>query len=88
MKVQDILTDESKWTQGRDARDANGNEILPLADEAVCWCLGGALVKAGIFQLIGNLLFKPLNGQSIWLWNDAPERTFAEVRALIEELDI
>ena len=30
---------ERGWTQGADARDANGKRCLYRSDDAVCWCL-------------------------------------------------
>lgn len=45
MKVQELLSDRSKWTQGRLARDARGIPCSPRSSEAVCWCVYGALDK-------------------------------------------
>lgn len=92
MKIQDILTDESKWTKGANARHANGNPIGPEEANAACWCLNGALIKAYDESIEGRQVrYKiciELSTHSFSPWNDAPERTFADVRKLIEELDI
>ena len=45
MKIQDLLTDESKWTKGRNARDAQGNGVASRTPEAAAWCLQGAMWK-------------------------------------------
>lgn len=90
MKVQDLLTDEGKWIQKSIARDAQGNRTYFDASDAVCWCLVGALHKCYLNaraqeicgQIFDKLQLAPAE------WNDAPERTFADVRRLIEELDI
>lgn len=93
MKVQDILTDESKWTKGALARDINGFEVDDVRSEkAVKFCLFGAIDRAlgktfSDSMAIDYQICKKLGKDSV-LWNDAPERTFAEVRGLIEELDI
>ena len=34
------------WTQGRLARDAQGEAVSVGSEAAVCWCLGGALLRA------------------------------------------
>lgn len=79
LKVRDeILTDESKWAQGDDV-------IL----QATPTCLGMAIVQAcgdpwlPIVVLAQRALgFKP--GEVVSIWNDAPERTFADVRAVLD----
>ena len=45
MKVKDLLSDESRWTQFCFARNENREECGPRDPEAVCWCLSGAIVK-------------------------------------------
>jgi len=78
MKVQDILTDERKWLKGTlHCNDAH--------------CLIGAIMhayKGNAPASIATKVREHLHITSILAWNDAPERTFPEVRALIEELDI
>ena len=34
------------WTQGMLSRDAQGDAVHPGDEAAVCWCLGGALIRA------------------------------------------
>lgn len=93
MKVKELLSDESKWTQRTYAKDANGEGVMWCVPEAVCWCLHGAIAKCyrGDFdryeRILGDFRRKVGLGD-LWGWNDAPERTFAEVKALVEELDI
>lgn len=92
MKVQDILTDESKWCKGALARDVNGFEVEDVwSDGAVKFCLFGAIKRAlgnfsGAMEIDDKICTKL--GRDSVLWNDAQDRTFAEVRGLIEELDI
>lgn len=45
--MRDLLSNPDAWTQGVLARDFIGSEIEPLADEARCWCLIGAICKVG-----------------------------------------
>lgn len=92
MKVRDLLTDESKWTKNASARAACGSERFPTATDATCWCLTAAVERcypsgyADVFNRIRERL--RLGNHSIVHWNDQKGRTFPEVRALVEELDI
>ncbi len=89
MKIKDLLTDESKWTTRYCARNVKGKSVLARNPEAVCWCLFGALIKCydhgGFFDQEELIKTKV---HDFIAWNDAPERTFEDVRKLIEELDI
>lgn len=90
MKVQDILTDESKWCKEHCAYDAQGNIVDPNNENAVCWCLYGALAKAGLWNTdedkrLTNAIHSRFK-MAVSSFND--RSSFAEVRALIEELDI
>jgi len=92
MKVQDILTDEGKWTRGHFARNKDGKSVDKFSPDAVCWCLWGAIEVAygedsKAEAKLRNHLLKIRNSASISYFNDM-EATFPEVRALIEELDI
>ena len=80
MKVQDILTDEGKWCQG--------SLSMRNEDGTYRHCLVGALLELPNAQIAVAKIHERIGLMSISVWNDAPERTFAEVRALIEELDI
>ena len=95
MKIQDILTDESKWTRGTSARDANGNRVEVNSPLATSYCLMGACIKAysgdnrrekriKIYEQIEALT----HVAAVEAYNDAPTTTFADIRALIEKLDI
>lgn len=95
MKVQDILTDESKWTKGTYARSVLGNRVAFNSKRATKYCLSGAIFRACGFspkaaEKIERKVFKKLGSDctGITYWNDDPERTFAQVRGLIVELDI
>ena len=91
MKVRELLSDETKWTQGAFARNSAGKALRPEASRAASsWCLVGAInrcyeppedyrVQEEVWQSIGS---------DIVPWNDARKRTFAQVKALVDELDI
>jgi len=93
MKIQDILTDESKWTKGWNARNKKGAMVQENARNASRFCLYGAVWRT--VHLDPNYDFnraldkiRAKIGRDIFKWNDNPRRKFKSVRALIEELDI
>ena len=91
MKIRNLLTDESKWCKGVDAQDCNGDEIRYDDPKAHSFCLVGALEVC--YRDEGNIIYAikdkiRLRIGDITRWNDAPERTFEDVRKLIEELNI
>jgi len=45
MKMKELFTDKSKWTQGTHARNAAGVCVASESEHAVCWCLMGAMTK-------------------------------------------
>lgn len=84
-KVRDeVLTSEERWTKDENARDAAGNKVYPRDQEAVCWCLNGAFIAIRASTWLALDVFDPLTGGDFLAWNDAPERTFADVRQLLD----
>ena len=90
MKVHELLTDKSRWTQHHFAVNAAGRAVPEESRDAVCWCLSGAIRlcygkddDAGHWHAVTKRL-----GMMPSTWNDDPMRTFSEVRALVLELDI
>jgi len=105
MKVKDLLTDESKWTQNEFARDAKGKRCSSTSSRATQWCIVGAINKCyelglthmKMLQLTANHIKSsepqranpPLHVNTIISrWNDNPSRTFTDVQALVNRLDI
>ncbi len=101
MKIKDLLSDESKWTKGANARMEPTRNSIPVAPEgpdAVCWCLLGAAAKCYIGQPIAlqDSLAKIKEGinrpgginDAIADWNDRPCRTFAQIQELVTRLDV
>jgi hypothetical protein len=96
MKIKELLADVSKWTQKVPARNADGASCN-VNEGAVCWCLWGAAVfcydrtfddPAVRFHDVRNKIEAVVLGGNMVTWNDAPERTFEEVKALVERLDV
>lgn len=91
MKIKELLSDASRWTQHAFARDTIGRNIYTNAEEAYSYCLLGAAMKCYPPTTPARILIKikeEIECESILDWNDAPERTFEEVKALVEKLDI
>ena len=92
MKIKELFSDSSKWTKGACAKTKHYTACLPTNPSAVCWCLAGALRKCygesgESMSKIRLRILRSLGADYI-VWNDDPTRTFEEVKALVEELDI
>lgn len=46
MKAWELLSDESKWTKGYNARDKDGKVVAISDKAATCWCTIGSIFKA------------------------------------------
>lgn len=102
MKIKELYSDESRWTQHCLTRDITG---IPIVEDyegaeatvnhpkAYCFCLYGAAVKCYPKRLreMSRLITTTLGleaGTPIYYWNDDPKRTFEEIKELVERLDI
>jgi hypothetical protein len=84
-----------RWTQRWLARNAAAVSVSPTSRHAVCWCIAGAaevVLKTGeSYDRESYVRFREAaaalteNKHDAW-WNDAPERTFADVVALLEKI--
>jgi hypothetical protein len=85
-KAADLIEPEGAWTQGCYARLADGETTGSFNPDAVCWCALGAIQKTGggrdAFSALYDMM--PADGL-VSPWNDAPERTQAEVVAKLRE---
>lgn len=89
----DLIEPEGRWTQGTLARDEAGLEVHNPDDaEAYCWCVAGAIQRVtgggwsdadfAIYHASRRAVLGAVGlgeDDSIAPWNDAPERTQAEV---------
>lgn len=87
------LLERTGWTQGSWARNAHGIAVLPSAGDAVRFCALGALARTRSestdWWAMIDALHEYVAGAdycSIGRWNDAPERTQAEVVAKLREV--
>ncbi len=85
MKPSELLDSEEKWCKGSNAKDENGIAVIPESPRAIKWCLVGAVYKTRPFDTVWEDIEKLRAhlGLVISDYNDAPERTFAEVRAAL-----
>ncbi len=92
MKMHELLATPNDWTQKAYARDINGQKLTDERDpKAVCFCLVGALNKCYPREQRGAVIraiAKEGSFSESFTWNDAPERTHAEVLALLKKLDV
>jgi len=86
--VEELLSDPKRWTQKANARDSDGAEVRFDSDDAVCWCLWGAMAKVipmhdrtRVHADINNLI-----EEGAVQFNDT--HTHAEVLALVKEAGI
>ena len=95
MKIKDLLKDATKWTQDALARNS-AHEIVRHDDPtATSWCLMGLVWycyplkdHAQIALKIFTYLEDHNDDKEIEVWNDDKHRTVAEIKALVETLDI
>lgn len=88
MKIHELLTDESKWTQGSLARTNLDMAIHAQASDATCWCLVGAVHKCYGATKLPNEIIQRIHDKVGNLAKYNNSHTFAEVRQLVLELDI
>jgi hypothetical protein len=80
-----------RWTHGAYARDAAGRKVEPTCPDAVRWCVRGA-IDASTEQHSNKRPSSVLFSQAVAgygalyipIWNDAPNRTHAEVLAAFD----
>lgn len=81
---------ERGWTQGQWARGKSGRPVRYNSRFAVCWCSSGAQARAfgkdwEGYQDAKEMFFAAIEHSNIAVWNDAPERTQAEVLAAFDK---
>ncbi|MGN6063805.1 DUF6197 family protein [Brevundimonas diminuta] len=91
----DLLEQPGAWTQDEFARDSVGRVVCPTSTLATCWCVRGAIAAVNEDEddhTANNRNWKAAarllgfhDAMDIELWNDAPERTQAEVVAALRE---
>ena len=92
MKAYELLATPDKWTQGPMARNAAGESVPDLAEDACSWCMFGALVKcyghSGIAFCEACRRVHEIIGCKIISFNETPGRTHAEVLDVLKRADV
>lgn len=88
------IADPARWTQGACARDDEGEACVSVSTHARSWCAVGAISYEGELAYarmglegssIALQMLRTLIGDDVMNWNDAPERTHAEVIAAFDQ---
>ena len=90
MKMHELLSDKSKWTRGAFARNSNNDSVPPTSEEAVKFCIMGAMKACyetkEACDAVYTKLWRHIGGMVIW--NDKPGRRFSDVHAMLLKLDL
>lgn len=88
LSAADLLEQPGAWTQNMLSATKRGYAIGAMEDNAACWCAMGAIFReargAGdLTRPAYDALADVIGHGHIPSWNDAPERTQAEVVAAL-----
>lgn len=91
-KAAELISPPSRWHQGDEAADENAQAVSAADDDAVCWCAIGAIYRSA-FDLgatpltddAADFLGEAIPTVDIAGWNDATNRTQAEVVSKLRE---
>jgi hypothetical protein len=75
---------ERGWCQRAYGRDADGCSVYEDNPSAICWCASGA-INAKADYAARRVFGEAIGTDCIPGWNDAPERTQAEVLAAFDK---
>lgn len=92
-RAREILAEPSAWIKGEDACDAFNEPVDVDAISATRFCVGGAIDRAA-FELdrrgeaygACDELAAFMGADTVAEWNDEPDRTHAEVLAVLDKL--
>lgn len=90
MKVSQLLSRPSRWGKGYLAKDSKGRPVGPLDPSAIKFCLDGAIERCykTDSRRVTRILLNLIEGPSISHFNDAPNRRFRDIRALLKKAKI
>ena len=88
--VLDLLRDPAHWAKGCYAYNSDGESVAPESEQAVCWCLIGAIKKCYPENIANQVdkLDALLETIAIVPFNDAPSTTHDQIVALLEKAQI
>lgn len=85
--VRELLSEPERWCKQYMALTDDGALVGSVERRAARWCLMGAVRKAYELEsegLILDELRRRLDVPSVSAWNDAADRTHADIMALLE----
>lgn len=102
-RVRKLLSEPSRWSKkGNFARDENGHPVAATAEDAVCWCILGAVMhecECGLFDRSpgGSMFYRIIgkmeeelgieeSGTSLPYWNDIKNTAHADVLNLLDRM--
>lgn len=93
MKMWELLDRPEKWIKNNYAQNEDNHVVALDSQEACKWCLFGGIRRVYDYgteacKVISKIEKRIAPADHIIQWNDAPERTWEEVHALLKELDI
>lgn len=56
-RAADLIEPEGAWTRHRFARDSGGAPVRPRDPRATCWCMTGAIIRAGNGEVMPYAVF-------------------------------
>ncbi len=92
-KAKALIDAPEKWTKGAFCRSAAGKAVSTFSRDAVCFCAVGAIARLEVTGVITDVrasraeeaLRDAIHATAVSHWNDAPERTHAEVMAAFDK---
>ena len=94
VRARELLSDPKSWTQDVMARSVRGTPVVTHSKRARSFCVEGAIERAGlkttrkVRERARRIVYEKIASSTfvnITLWNDAPQRTHAEVLALLDK---
>lgn len=92
--LQELFSDESRWSQGFFAETADGKHVNPENPLAVKFCLVGGYQKVYDENRWDEILFRLKNelkltsNESLSSWNDHPKRKIRDIVDLVKKADV
>jgi hypothetical protein len=92
IKARELLADERNWTKGAAARDAQGNETDVDSEEAVCFCVLGAIrhitdrvIQNSMDRLLLDVVAEVTGTRDyVHLYNDDPSTTHSDILKFLD----